>query len=153
MIQAVVSDFSRVLLFPKDQDYTGSLNALHRELQTKPDYNPLDHFSLNQPLLNFYRSLTKPVFILTSDSIQDAPEFQPFLKPVIRTIFSAKKMKTDKKESQAYVLVVEQLHLLPSEVLYIDDSEENIAAARQAGLTTVLYRDFQETAEQISAYL
>jgi hypothetical protein len=32
MIKAIVSDFSRVLLFPKDKNYQDSLNALHKQL-------------------------------------------------------------------------------------------------------------------------
>jgi len=73
MIKAIVSDFSRVLLFPKDKSYQGSLNALHKELSEKPSYNALDFFELNVGLLDFYKSLKDriPVYIFTSDVIQD----------------------------------------------------------------------------------
>lgn len=81
MIKAIVSDFSRVLLFPKDKTYQDSLNILHKELSQKPNYNVLDYFELNIKLLDFYKSLKDktPVYIFSSDAIQDASEFQPYL--------------------------------------------------------------------------
>lgn len=151
MIKAIVSDFSRVLLFPKDKNYLDSLNALHKELFQKPGYNALDHFELNVELLNFYKSLKDktPIYIFTSDSIQDTIEFQPYLQPVFKDILSAKKMNTDKKSSAAYELVATHLNLNPDEILYIDDSAENILAAKIAGLNTLLYEDLQKLTNQI----
>lgn len=151
MIKAIVSDFSRVLLFPKDKSYEDSLNGLHRELSKKPNYNPLDHFEFNRELLDLYESLKDkyPVYIFTSDSIQDAPEFQPYLKPIFKDILSAKKMNTDKKTSDAYRLVASSIALDPNEILYIDDMTSNIQAAKTAGLNTFLYGDFEKLKTQI----
>ncbi len=155
MIKAIVSDFSRVLLFPKDRNYLASLNVLHKELSQKPDYNALDHFELNIELLNFYKSLKDktPIYIFTSDSIQDAVEFQPYLQPVFKDILSAKKMDTDKKISAAYKLVATHLNLNVNEILYIDDAIENIMAAKKAGLNTLLYENFQKLTNQMMEIL
>ncbi|KKS90558.1 MAG: hypothetical protein UW69_C0008G0028 [Microgenomates group bacterium GW2011_GWA2_44_7] len=151
MIKAIVSDFSRVLLFPKDKSYQGSLNALHKELSEKPSYNALDFFELNVGLLDFYKSLKDriPVYIFTSDVIQDSPEFQPYLQPVFKEVLSAKKMNTDKKTSEAYGLVASHLKLGPNEILYVDDAPENIQAAKTAGLNTFLYKDYENLLNQI----
>lgn len=99
MIKAIVSDFPRVLLFPRDKSYQDSLNDLHRKLSEKSIYNPLDYFELNQELLNLYESLKIKylLYIFTSSAIQDAPEFQTYLKSIFKGILSAKKMNTDKK--------------------------------------------------------
>lgn len=102
MIRAIVSDFSKVLLLPKDATYQGSLNALHKQLLEQPNYNPLNYFTFNQELLELYASLKEqcPLYIFTSDSIQDAPEFQPYLQPIFTGILSGKKMNTDKNLSK-----------------------------------------------------
>lgn len=151
MIKAIVSDFSRVILFPKDKNYLYSLNALHKELSQKPGYSALDHFELNISLLDFYKSLKDktPIYIFTSDAIQDAPEFQPYLQPVFKEILSAKKMSTDKKFPEAYKLIATHLNLSPNEILYIDDAPENIYAAKTAGLNTFLYENYEQLLEQV----
>ncbi len=155
MIKAIVSDFSRVLLFPKDKNYLNGLNPLHKELSLKPGYNPLDHFELNTRLLDFYKSLVDslPVYIFTSDVIQDAPEFQPYLQPVFKEILSAKKMGTDKKNSKAYTVVASHLNLNPNEILYIDDLADNIQPANAAGFNTLLYEDCEKVVNQIQEAL
>ena len=155
MIKAIVSDFSKVLLFPKDTQYLGSLNALHKELSQQANYNALEHFELNHALLDFYQSLKDalPLYIFTSDVIQDSPEFQPYLQPVFTSILSAKKMNTDKKISAAYLLVAAELKLNPDEILYIDDALENIQAAKIAGLNTILYINLEELIMEVKKYL
>ena len=151
MIKAIVSDFSRVLLFPKDKNYRDSLNVLHKELSQKSHYNALDYFELDMDLLDFYKSLKDkaPVYLFTSDTIKDAPEFQPYLQPVFAGILSAKKMNTDKKIPEAYTLVAAQIHLNPDEILYIDDAPENIQAAKIAGVNTFLYEDYEKLLNQV----
>ena len=155
MIKVIVSDFSRVLLFPKEGSYKDGLNALHKELSEKSDYSPLDYFEFNQPLLDLYQSLKAkyPLYIFTSDAIQDAPEFQQYLKPIFEDILSAKKMNTDKKTSDAYTLVAKQIGVDPQEILYIDDTPANIQAAKTAGLSTFLYSDFEKLRTHISEAL
>lgn len=143
MIKALVTDFSRVLLFPKDKTYTGSLNGLLRDLSTQANYKLLDSFELNTELLEYYKSLAEKLdlYVFTSERIQDSPEFQPFIKPVFKEIFSALKMEVDKKDEDAYKKLVTTVNLDPTEIIYIDDSEVNIEAANKAGLQTILFKD------------
>ena len=76
MIRAIVFDFSRVLLFPKDSGYTGSLNERHRELSKRGDYKLLEHFSLNEELLSYLDKIKGryDLYVFTSETIQDSPE-------------------------------------------------------------------------------
>ena len=143
MIQALVTDFAKVLLFPKDPTFQGRLNPLHKELSQQPEYNPLDHFQINTELLDFYASLKDRirVYIFTSDVIQDAPEFQPFLQPVFEEIFSASKLNTHKSHPEAYKMVAAQLQLDPSVILYIDDNTEFVEAATTAGMQAIHYQN------------
>jgi HAD superfamily hydrolase (TIGR01549 family) len=155
MIKAIVSDFSRVLLFPKDKTYQGSLNALHKKFSINNDYNILDYFELNTELLDYYKTLTPSInlYILTSDTIQDDPVLQQYLNPIFKTIYSASKMNVDKKNPEAYKKICIDLNLLPEEVLYVDDSEENSKAAESAGLQIIQYNNNLDLFENISKNL
>lgn len=140
-MKALITDVSMVLLFPSDNSYTGSLNALYKEKSGLSDFSFFDVFKLNTDLLNFYKSLNLKIYILTSDAIQDAPELQQYWQNTIGEIFSASKMGTHKSEPAAYEMVLQKLNLKANEVIYIDDNEENIAAASKVDLVTRLYKN------------
>jgi len=93
------------------------------------------------------------VHILTSDIIQDAPELKPFWKDVIGKIFSASKMNTHKSTPDAYEKVIKELNLAPHEVIYVDDSNENLEAAKKVGLQTVLYQINEKSLSQMGTIL
>ena len=151
MIKAVISDFSRVLLVPKDKSYSGGLNELHQKLAQQTDYNPLVYFELNLRLLDFYSSLkdTYSLFVFTSETIQNAPEFRAYLEPVFDEMISALDLGVNKKDIQAYTKLVAKLNLKVDEVMYIDDSVDNVEAATQAGLKAILFKDNLEVIEKI----
>ncbi len=52
-IQTFLFDFSRVLIFPKDKNYQGSLNELYRQHHEQPGYNIFSEFELNDELLTW----------------------------------------------------------------------------------------------------
>ncbi|MFZ1682885.1 MAG: HAD-IA family hydrolase [Candidatus Zixiibacteriota bacterium] len=153
MIKALVSDFSRVLLFPKDKNFTGSLNEKYRELLKKGDLDFFESFELNKELLDFYQSLTKKLdlYILTSESIQEAPELQPFLKPTFKEIFSAKKLGVSKKEPSTYKLIADKIGVKTTEILYLDDNQENIKAASASGIKAVLFINNQLALKELAS--
>lgn len=155
MIKALITDFSRVLLFPKDKSYSGSLNGLHRDLSTQANYKLLDSFELNTELLEYYKSLAEKLdlYVFTSESIQDSPELQPFIKPIFKEIFSAMKMGVAKKDENAYRKLIATVNLDPSEMVYIDDSEVNIEAANKAGLQTILFKDNESLKTELQGKL
>ncbi len=90
------------------------------------------------------------LYIFTSETIQDDPELKPDLKPVFKEIFSASKMSILKKETSAYKRLIEEVKLNPNEVIYVDDSKENINAAKDTGLQTILYTNNNQTILEIS---
>lgn len=155
MVKAIITDVSRVLLFPKDKNYKGSLNNLYRSEINKLDFKFFDYFRLNMKLLNFYKSQSNKVklYILTSDVIQDASDLKPFWDNVIDGIFSASKMNTDKSTAKAYQKVIHQLGLVGNEIIYIDDNFKNLQAARKVGLQTVLYQNNLQTISDIKKIL
>lgn len=142
MVNTLISDLSRVLLFPKDKNYKGSLNELHNHLSIQQGYNLLTYFELNKALLTYYKSLGGKLnlYLFTSELIQESPDLQPYLQPVFKGIYSALSMGISKSDKQAYLKLASTISVAPKDILYIDDNDLNIEAAKKAGFYTILYK-------------
>jgi HAD superfamily hydrolase (TIGR01509 family) len=153
MIKAIVFDFSRVLLFPINKDYRGSLNELHKKHVKEKDYSVFHLFQLNTDLLQQIEKIAYKtrVYILSSETIQESPEFQIYLHQ-FKKIYSASEIGFSKKDSQLYKYILNDLHRKPDEVLFIDDSEENISAAQDAGLEATHYKNNQQLLDKLKEY-
>lgn len=152
MITEIVSDFSRVLLFPKDTEYEGGLNSLYRKHNRDSDFDFFSLFSLNNELLKQYDQLGSKVglSILTSEQIQKDEALAPIITPIFNNIYSAEDLGISKKDSSTYTFIAEQLNTEPQDILFIDDSEINVEAASNAGLITILYKSNEQLIEEIS---
>ncbi|MCB9823253.1 HAD family hydrolase [Candidatus Nomurabacteria bacterium] len=140
-MKAVITDFSRVLLFPKDDTFTSSLNALNNQLLDKnPDYDFWRYFKINHELLNYYKSLNFPVYIFTSETIQDHPAVKALLEGTFKDIFSAKKLGLSKKEPKSYEDLAKITGHNPNEIFYIDDNYDNFTAAKDGGCKAILFK-------------
>jgi HAD superfamily hydrolase (TIGR01509 family) len=80
------------------------------------------------------------MFLFTSETIQEAPELEEDLG-VFQKIFSGQRMNLDKKDPLSYETLAKEMKLEPDEVLFIDDSLINLAAAGQAGMNLVHYQN------------
>lgn len=152
MIKALVSDFSKVLLFPTDSNYTGSLNDLHKELSARGDYDFWKHFQLNQDLLTFFQTLGKQidVYVFTTEYIQEHPALQPKMEGIFKKIFSGARLGLGKTDPQSYKTLIKEIGLKPEEILYIDDKPENLEAAKNAGLMVIRYESNPQTIQNIN---
>lgn len=138
-INTLVFDFSRVLLFPTQLTYQGELNALHHKLSSKPDYVLNKHFYLNTQLLEYLQTLTEyPKHIYTSGHIQELPELQIHLSPIFTSTYTSSDIGP-KNSPESYLHLIKLLDHPPNRVLFIDDSSDNIDAAKIAGLNTHLF--------------
>ncbi|MDO8609023.1 MAG: HAD-IA family hydrolase [bacterium] len=156
MITTILSDFSRVILNPKDKNYKGTLNGLNKELSEKnTNYIFFDYFEFNDEILNLYCKLkTKySVNVFTTGTIQNKSEVRKVIDPIFEQIFTAKDFSLDKKQPEAYLFIAKKLNKKPNEILFIDDQEENIVAAQKAGWNTLLYVDFQKTVTSLNNIL
>ena len=154
MIKAVITDFSRVLLFPVDINYTGGLNELNNKLlDENPQYNFLDFFIVNDELLFHYSKLNKtiPVHVFTSETIQDHPSIKRLVESSTSSVISASKLGIHKSNPLAYTEILRSLSLKPEEVIYIDDKQENLDVAEQVGIKTILYSDNTTTTNELDA--
>lgn len=153
MIKAIVFDFSRVLLFPLDKTYTGSLNVLHKKHLKEKDYSVFNFFQINSDLLQQIEKLTHKAsfYLLTSETIQESAEFAPYLHQ-FKKLYSALKIGFSKKDPQLYKWILNDLQLEPHEVLFIDDSEGNIKAATDVDLETIQYKNNEQLSDQLDEY-
>jgi len=152
MIKAIVSDFSRTLLSPTDKTYTGGLNTLHESLKDRADYDIWEYYRLNQDLLAFYKTLGSSidVYIFTTKYIQEWPPLKEKLDGVFKDIFSSARLGLpDKTDPQAYKIVAEKLELKPNEILYIDDKQENLDAAKEASMIIIRFESEQQTMKDV----
>lgn len=141
MMKAVITDFSRVLLFPKDSSYKSGLNALNNKLlESDPGYDFWKFFRLNNELIKYYKSIGIPVYIFTSETIQEHPAVKVLLESLFKDTFSAKKLGLNKKEASSYKHLAKLLDHTPSEIFYIDDNHDNFTAAKKAGCKAILFK-------------
>ena len=155
MIKALISDFSKVLCFRKDDPTAGKLNEHHEGLQQKEDYNFWNHFTLNTELLDYYQEISSniDVYIFTSEYIQEHPPVMEKLKPKFKDIFSAMRLGVSKADPQAYIKLAGLINKSPGEIIFIDDTLPNIQAAKEAGLITVHYHDNESAINKIRRIL
>ena len=141
MIKALVTDFSRVLLHPLDPNYSGGLNSLQRELEAQGEYDFWAHFKLNQELLEFYKAVGQriPVYIFTSEYIQDHPAVKPQLESVFTAVLSAARLGLSKKDPETYQIIAEKIGVQTADVVYTDDSLVNVTAANKGGMRAVQF--------------
>ena len=152
MINALISDFSKVLLFKKDDKNSGKLNELHQELLKTGDYDFWNYFTLNTELLDYYVNLSSKIeiYIFTSEYIQEYPPVMEKISPLFKDIFSALRLGVSKSTPEAYTKIASLIQKSPDEIVFVDDTEINIKAAQAAGLVTVHYQDNETAIEELN---
>ncbi len=143
MVKALLFDFSFTLLFPKNKTYHGELNSLHRSYSQTPNYDFLANFELNEELITFLTEIKAKykLFMFTSGTIQDAPEIKDKVDALFDKIFSAEEMMLSKKEPESYKKIAGLIDLPAEEILFVDDLERNVIAARLSGMEAYQYKD------------
>jgi putative hydrolase of the HAD superfamily len=64
----------------------------------------------------------------------------PF-ESLFENVFLSHEIKQRKPHPDTFLWVCDQLHVLPSKVLFIDDSPQHISGAKEAGLQTFYYQE------------
>jgi len=141
MIKSIITDLSKVLLFPLDESYTGKLNDLHETKLKTDDYDFWKIFKMNEELLHFYRKLSRKVdiYIFTTRYIQEYPPLKQKLDSTFSKVFSSDQLGIEKADSKSYTKLAQMIHKEPDQILFVDDRPLNIEAAKKAGLITYQY--------------
>ena len=143
MIKVLLFDFARVLLFPKDENYSGKLNDLNKTVTDEKHFKFEDVFYFNEELLDYLRTVKDKYKLVrfTSETIQDDLAVVEKLDGIFENIFSAKEMGFAKTDPEAYRFIVSNLQCNPNEILFIDDNVENVNSAKITGMKTHLFTD------------
>ncbi len=145
-------DFSRVLLFPKDTSYNGSLNKLYKNIQ-QDNEKFFDYFVVNQELLDYLETLEQKKYIYTTGTVQNAPEIIQDLNKVFIKIFNVPQIGFAKDDQQSYQKICQIININPVNLMFIDDTKPNLVAAQKIGVHTCHYSSNQHTIEEINNWL
>lgn len=138
MIQAIISDFSYTLFFPKDTSIT-KLNSFHNENKGKPWYKVLDYFDVNFELLEIYKNFSWKKYIFTTAYIQEEPEIKEITSKVFEKTLLAKDLWVEKNSPETYMRLAKEVWISPKNILFVDDSQANILWAKEAWMQAFLY--------------
>lgn len=169
--KAIVFDFSWVLLHPKNRNYKGKLNDLNR---INTQNNPLgayittsfgNEFVINTMLIKEIKRIKErykiPVYMFTTDVIQERSEVQRVIKNVFDRIFTAREIVDLKKvtatdldkaktEISAFKYIAEEINLPGGIILYVDDKPQNLAVAKDAKVGFEIYEYKKEVSMEES---
>jgi len=114
------------------------------------------HFSLikvNKLMIDFTQKLRKRykvVLLSKNTKMQFEEALKRFeLRRHFDEVLNTQDWNTTKTEPRAYELLIKKFNVEPFETVYIDDQEVNLVAAREVGLKTILYKDFEQFKEEI----
>lgn len=153
MIKLILSDFWHVLLFPKDFSSRGKASSLIKQTFLHAS-TFFDEYALNEDLLIFFSDLKKKYHIqlgiFSSGTLFRAAELDALLFPLFDEGISSSDIKFQKNDPVAYTFLAKKFSLLPSEVVFIDDSPHNIAAAKEAHVQAFHYHDNESIQRVVS---
>ena len=153
MIDTVIFDFAGVILNPIQDSTVDEVTEIHKEIFPKDPYYFANHFEINDALLDFLKT-KKDKFnfvIFTSMMLKDEPELREKVGVVFTKIYSAAELQMRKNDPYSFNSILKDLNKTPDEVLFIDDSEDNIASAKSLGIQTLLYKNNQGVMELINS--
>jgi FMN phosphatase YigB (HAD superfamily) len=138
-VELIIWDFSRTLIFPRENSYKGGLNELYENSPTK---SFTDLYRINPELFRFIDDIKDnvPSIIFTTGKFQEDPEITGIIANTFYDIETVEEVGFAKSDPRSYTKICEKYDAKPSEVLYIDDQENNIIAANQIGIRVMQYK-------------
>lgn len=155
MIKILLFDFARVILFPKDVSYSGTLSDFYRKI-TQQKKSIFDYYKLNEDLLaelEKYKPDFQLAILTSSEHLPFHPEILPMLKKTFEPIIFSGELEFPKYQPGCYQEAIKLLAVAPQEVIFVDDSHSNIEAATEVGLHTVHFLDNRGAFEKIDTIL
>jgi len=137
MIKTIISDFSFTLLFSKGN--LGKTNSFHEEHKNDIWYKIFDYFELNNELLEILKNFNWKKYIFTTKYIQEDISIKEITNSIFSKTFIWKDLNLSKNDKKSYEFLLNKIWTKPENTLFIDDSIDNIEAAKLAWLQTFLY--------------
>lgn len=138
-MKAILCDFARVILLPKDDLYTGTVEALQAVVKrTGSAFLSLN--VLNEDLLRYFESLQNvKKIIFTAGTTHAHPEIFPRIERVFDAVYTTKHIGYSKTDPRAFKQVAASIGLPVTEIFFVDDLLENVQAARAAGVAATQF--------------
>jgi FMN phosphatase YigB (HAD superfamily) len=136
-LSTLIFDFSRVLIFPKNTAYKGSLSDLYSRVSFDPEFKFHDHFVINMELIDFLNRLPRSYLLAlftASKNLHTDDAVTAIVKPLFSDIYESGEIGYKKSDQLAYTELVNRIGAIPNECLFIDDTIDNVKAALGAGL-------------------
>jgi len=113
--------------------------------------------SLDRQLVEFIKSLrgeyTTALLSNAWDDLRPLLEKLWKIDGVFDHIFISAEMKAYKPRLEIFEIVIDSLGHDPSEMVFVDDFPENIAAAREAGMNAIHFLDREQTLAELAEFL
>ena len=150
----ILSDVSWVLIFPREDEYDGQLSEAVAAAKQAGTYAPSALFRLNKELLTFlkqYQHICR-LMVLTAGRLHEEPEFKVQLDQVFEEYFLEESTRP-KSHRSAYEHIAGQLGVQPQEIIFFDDKDKNVAAARAAGCIAMHYKTNEQLIQELRTLL
>jgi len=102
---------------------------------------------INKPMLNLVKKLSKKYNLFCLTNTVDFPleiNRETGLFSSFKKVYGSCEIKAKKPSPEAFEIVLKKSHLKSIETLFIDDSNENILAAKELGMEVILFEDSTE---------
>jgi len=114
-------------------------------------------FELNLPIIEFVKEINDKVnvLLLTKNTLEqiDAAEEKLRFKQYFPNMMNTWELRLSKASKETISYVLEKFGVYPSEVIYIDDQKENLTAAAEMGVNTILFENFLEVKKKVLSLL
>lgn len=113
-------------------------------------------FKLNTRVMNLVKRLKKRYkIVLLSNDLPSHSKIN--LKrgdyKIFDKVFLSSKIGLRKPDKRVYLYVLRKLKVKPEECVFIDDREENVAAAKKLGINTIQFKNVRSVEKELKKYL
>ena len=114
-------------------------------------------FELNLEVIEFAKEVSKKVQTLlltknTPEQVEDTEKKLSF-KKYFKNIINTWELRLPKASKETIKFILNKFKVQPEEVIYVDDQEINLVAAKELGVHTILYQNFEQFKEEIEERL
>lgn len=154
MVNTLIFDFARVLLLPK-MEMPGSMETFHKGGMEREGYSFVDYFVLNDQLLSYLEKIKSQydLYIFTTSMLQNEPGVIERVRPLFKRIFTVDEIGFSKKDPQSFQEILKIIKREPNEVIFIDDTLQNIESANKAEIRAIRFQSNEQLFKELSTHL
>ena len=69
-----------------------------------------------------------------------------------KKVYASSKIKLQKPDKRAYLVVLKENHIKPQETIFVDDRPENLTIARKLGMKALIFKDNKQFFKDLAKY-